>query len=225
MGQRRHVKYDGFALSREFRQQLFQQERIQRFAIDSFPARVRCADANTLRRNQQHTLVDADIAATLPDQLRKIRRAGRRAVDFFVDLVNERQLTFGFVTIGASLGQLVVDAYVFSDQLGRRLQDGLILSRRGSKCSLRPFADEMQFLARSYSAKTSALGTSVYSKAAALPVFCSDVRVYARAANWAPRVRQKTLWSMRCQQTRRPAVTQVSASPICSAVYGASRRF
>ncbi len=118
----------------EFRQEHVDEVAVQRRPVDRLPARVRCADANTLRGNQQHAVIDAEVSTALRDKLSKTRVSARRAVDLLVHLVDERQLAFDLQNPIVRSRQFPGGPEIFADELDRRLQntlDDARVERRG----------------------------------------------------------------------------------------------
>ncbi len=107
----------------QFRQQLVDQVSIEHFPVDVLPARMGRADANTLRRNQQHAVADAEVAPALPDQLRKIGMALRSTMNFFVDFVNELELFSDSIARSSIEASSLVDAQALADQLDGGLEN------------------------------------------------------------------------------------------------------
>ena len=89
------------ALPFELRQQLLDEIPVEHLAINVFPARMRCADANAFRRDQQHAVIDTEKATALPDELCEARVTRLGAVNFLIDFVDELEL---FLDLARALG-------------------------------------------------------------------------------------------------------------------------
>ena len=74
----------------QLRQHMFEQVSIQDLAVDVFPAGMRCTHANAFTWNQQYAVGNAEEPAALANELGKPRMAARHAMNFLVNLVDQR---------------------------------------------------------------------------------------------------------------------------------------
>ena len=82
------------------------------------------ADTNSLRRNQENAVLDAQEAAALTNQLRETRMPGFRAVDLIVYFVNELQFFLDLGRAGLYLMQPGAEQQALADHFYRGLENG-----------------------------------------------------------------------------------------------------